>query len=206
MEKIKNLDDFVKKNVGKRVRIKVGSGITTMTYASEEFIRENIFNLILHTFFDGNFYYNYTNQKKEYYDKLKVYVKNVESNFAKFYNNYMEIEERNYDKQYVVKKILDYEEFFFIENKDLLSESLKNDYIDYSKSYKGKTVKLKQGGSVNQNHKQLGTATKLGITPKIKAHDMISECANCRDKFSYQNFKSNILWECPNCLSKKHIF
>ena len=66
-------------------------------------------------------------------------------------------------------------------------------------------IRFDGGGLIKSNHNILGSAIKLEIIPKIKGHDMIAECADCNDKFSYQKVKSNILWECPNCLSKKHI-
>jgi len=64
---------------------------------------------------------------------------------------------------------------------------------------------MKLGGAIENNHSSLGCATKLGIPTIVSAHDTISKCADCGYKFSYQNSKSNILWECPYCLSKKHI-
>jgi len=71
--------------------------------------------------------------------------------------------------------------------------------------YSHPSTKMKDGGSIKSNHKIVGSGIKLEIIPKIKGHDMIAECSDCKDKFSYQKSKSNILWECPNCLSKKHI-
>ena len=61
---------------------------------------------------------------------------------------------------------------------------------------------FKNGGLI---HKQKGIAKKLNITPTIKEHDMIAECGDCGNKFSYQNSKNHILWECPECKSIKRI-
>lgn len=61
------------------------------------------------------------------------------------------------------------------------------------------------GGVINDAHISLGTAKELNITPTIKKHDMIAECGDCGDKFSYQNSKNYVLWECPECKSIKRI-
>jgi len=65
--------------------------------------------------------------------------------------------------------------------------------------------KLKLGGAIESKHSSLGSAKETGLLTTVIGHDMIAECSDCKDKFSYQKSKSNILWECPNCLSKKHI-
>jgi hypothetical protein len=65
---------------------------------------------------------------------------------------------------------------------------------------------LKEGGSIKSNgtFKPLGSAKELGITPKIAGHDMIAKC-DCGEKFSYQNSKKDILWQCPECNGMKRI-
>jgi len=63
---------------------------------------------------------------------------------------------------------------------------------------------LKQGGTLNGNFELLGSAKELGVTPKITEHDMIAIC-DCGEKFSYQNSKKNILWECPECKWRNKI-
>jgi hypothetical protein len=64
---------------------------------------------------------------------------------------------------------------------------------------------MKFGGVVDAKHSQLGSAKELSIIPTIREHDMIAECGDCGDKFSYQNLKKHILWGCPKCESIKRI-
>jgi hypothetical protein len=66
--------------------------------------------------------------------------------------------------------------------------------------------KLKEGSNIKSKgtFKPLGSAKELGITPKIAGHDMIAKC-DCGEKFSYQNSKKNIIWECPECKGMKLI-
>ena len=52
--------------------------------------------------------------------------------------------------------------------------------------------------------KPLGSAKELGSTPKIAEHDMIAKC-DCGEKFSYQNSKKHILWQCPKCNGMKKL-
>ena len=65
---------------------------------------------------------------------------------------------------------------------------------------------MKTGGSIKSSgtFNPLGSAKELGITPKIEGHDMIAKC-DCEEKFSYQNSKKNIVWECPECKGMKRI-
>jgi hypothetical protein len=78
---------------------------------------------------------------------------------------------------------------------------------DWFENYYGEVEKLKDGGSVKSNgtFKHIGSAKELGITPKIAGHDMIAKC-DCGEKFSYQNSKKNIIWECPECKGMKRIY
>ena len=55
-----------------------------------------------------------------------------------------------------------------------------------------------------ETHKLLGSAKELGIALKIEGHDMIAKC-DCGEKFSYQNSKKDILWQCPECNGMKRI-
>jgi len=66
--------------------------------------------------------------------------------------------------------------------------------------------KFKDGGSIKSKgtFNPLGSAKELGITPKVEGHDMIAKC-DCGEKFSYQNSKKNIIWECPECKGMKRI-
>jgi hypothetical protein len=66
--------------------------------------------------------------------------------------------------------------------------------------------KFKDGGAIKSKgtFKPLGSAKELGIEPKIERHDMIAEC-DCGKKFSYQNSKKNILWQCPECKGMKRF-
>lgn len=65
---------------------------------------------------------------------------------------------------------------------------------------------LKDGGIIKSNgiFKSLGSAKESGIRPKIAGHDMIAGC-DCGEKFSYQNSKKDILWQCPECNGMKRI-
>jgi hypothetical protein len=66
--------------------------------------------------------------------------------------------------------------------------------------------KFKDGGAIKSKgtFNPIGSAKELGITPKIEGHDMIAKC-DCGEKFSYQNSKKNIIWECPECNGMKRI-
>jgi len=68
-----------------------------------------------------------------------------------------------------------------------------------------KTEKMFKGGLIKNKHSSLGSSKELSISPIIREHDMIAECGDCGDKFSYQNSKNHILWECPECKSIKRI-
>ena len=80
---------------------------------------------------------------------------------------------------------------------------------EYSKLVNQKREKpneMKFGGITEGiKHSPLGSSKELSISPIIKEHDMIAECGDCGDKFSYQNAKKHILWECPECKSIKRI-
>lgn len=67
-------------------------------------------------------------------------------------------------------------------------------------------IRFGGGGSIKSKgtFNPLGTAKELGIKPKISGHDMIAEC-DCGEKFSYQNSKKDILWQCPECDGMKRI-
>lgn len=70
-----------------------------------------------------------------------------------------------------------------------------------------KMLSEKEFGGIMEGvkHSSLGSSKELSISPIIKEHDMIAECGDCGDKFSYQNSKKHILWECPECKSIKRI-
>ena len=67
-------------------------------------------------------------------------------------------------------------------------------------------IRFSGGGAITSKgiFKSLGSAKELGITPKIEGHDMIAKC-DCGEKFSYQNSKKNIVWECPECKGMKRL-
>lgn len=67
-------------------------------------------------------------------------------------------------------------------------------------------VRFEGGGEIKSkgSFKPLGSAKELGVTPKIEGHDMIAIC-DCGEKFSYQNSKKDILWQCPECNGMKRI-
>lgn len=68
-----------------------------------------------------------------------------------------------------------------------------------------KNSSYKDGGAItNGTFNPLGSAKEIGITPKIAVHDMIAKC-DCGEKFSYQNSKKDILWQCLECNGMKRI-
>lgn len=60
------------------------------------------------------------------------------------------------------------------------------------------------GAIISNKHTSLGSSKQLGITPKVAGHDMIAIC-DCGAKFSYENSKKDILWECPECKRRNKI-
>jgi len=82
--------------------------------------------------------------------------------------------------------------------KEITSEiMLQKEYDNYNKK--------KRGGTIGEKHSSLGTAKELKLTTKVAGHDMIAECADCGDKFSYDSGEDYLQWECPYCVSRKNI-
>jgi GNAT superfamily N-acetyltransferase len=93
-------------------------------------------------------------------------------------------------------------------------EALKNNNFTskgrwYFKSWLNKKLKNKvkykyaEGGMPKkETFKSIGSAIGFGTIPMIEGHDMIAEC-DCGEKFTYQNSKKDILWQCPKCNVKK---
>lgn len=79
-------------------------------------------------------------------------------------------------------------------------------YNFYLIKSKKKNRSYKGGGSIDAKgtFASLGSAKELGIIPKIAGHDMIAKC-DCGEKFSYQNSKKDILWQCPECNGMKKL-
>jgi len=86
------------------------------------------------------------------------------------------------------------------------NENIISKVCDVIKDYFDFSIKMSQGGSIGNKgtFKSLGSAKELGIKPDIKSHDMIAIC-DCGGKFSYQNSKKNIPWQCPECNKIKRI-
>jgi hypothetical protein len=149
--------------------------------------------------------------------ELKNKYKNIDTNY-----NYSTGDKRiNSESKYVLaikndrgqtikyvptEKPESYTFYIFSKFKNKISDKLKKEYSDYRKMYAGEDIKLKEGGPITSKgtFKVLGTAKELGITPKIEGHDLIAKC-DCGEKFSYQNSKKNIVWECPECKGMKRL-
>ena len=93
-------------------------------------------------------------------------------------------------------------------------EALKNNNFTskgrwYFKSWLNKKLKNKvkykysEGGMPKKEiFNSIGSAIGFGTIPMIEGHDMVAEC-DCGEKFTYQNSKKDILWQCPKCNVKK---
>ena len=93
-------------------------------------------------------------------------------------------------------------------------EALKNNNFTskgrwYFKSWLNKKLKNKakykysEGGMPKKEiFNSIGSAIGFGTIPIIEGHDMVAEC-DCGEKFTYQNSKKDILWQCPKCNVKK---
>ena len=124
------------------------------------------------------------------------------SNFAK--STPLKLKGKTFSYKGIILKVIDIK--FIGENKQ---PSEYNEYVDnnYSMEYSIEYAdKMNEGGIIKSNgtFNPLGSAKELGITPKIYGHDMIAKC-DCGEKFSYQNSKKNILWQCPKCNGMKRI-
>lgn len=76
-----------------------------------------------------------------------------------------------------------------------------NEKIKYYKEEKD--IIFKDGGMPKKvTFNSIGSAIGFGTIPIIEGHDMIAEC-DCGEKFTYQNSKKDILWQCPKCNVKK---
>lgn len=63
--------------------------------------------------------------------------------------------------------------------------------------------KYSEGGMPKKEiFNSIGSAIGFGTIPIIEGHDMVAEC-DCGEKFTYQNSKKDILWQCPKCNVKK---
>lgn len=135
-----------------------------------------------------NDFYNFLKTKYDIYDKTEQEIKYKEE-----------------ARKYIKKVMLGKEEVFKQPDGSMFS-SMESALNNMWRLKKGLTSeKLNFGGNIKDNHSSLGISKQLGIPTNVMGHDMIAKCVDCGDKFSYQKSKSNILWECPNCLSKKHI-
>lgn len=128
------------------------------------------------------------------------------------YGSWIDVNWGNIKKE--ANKITDYPNDTFsgwMESKPILlkkagEEGNRWGYNFYLIKSKKKNRSYKRGGSIEAKgvFKPFGSAKELGITPKIAGHDMIAKC-DCGEKFSYQNSKKNILWQCPECNGMKRI-
>jgi hypothetical protein len=126
------------------------------------------------------------------------------------FENHINIEEteelKNKIKKYHYDDYFDLAQELTPENDDGMEKWFSS--LNEAKEFAERRYKevFKDGGSIKIKgaFKPLGTAKELGIIPKIEGHDMIAKC-DCGEKFSYQNSKKNIIWECPECKGMKRI-
>ena len=137
--------------VNKRFDIEIGSMSASGDWEDEDEIIKYISDAIKHNLFDSEFYYNWTDNKKEYLeifknDTLEPLLKNID----KTLNDLFVFEEKPYPYGNKLKFKMNNEEKenwidnWFKTNKSI-SQSLKKDYYNYRDEYAG--VKLIKGGA-----------------------------------------------------------
>ena len=136
--------------VNKRFDIEIGSMSASGDWEDEDEIIKYISDAIKHNLFDSEFYYNWTDDKKEYLeifknDTLEPLLKNID----KTLNDLFVFEEKPYPYGNKLKFKMNNDEKenwidnWFKTNKSI-SQSLKKDYYNYRDEYAG--VKLLKGG------------------------------------------------------------
>jgi hypothetical protein len=159
---------------------------------------------------DGFYFTNALSQAKQYGKFTHPSFLKI-MNMANYYDSGVENNkyiENGYDgviaddELLIKNKKIKYDEYVVFESNQIKLADGTNTTFDGSNP----NIKMNEGGSIKSKgtFKQLGSAKELGITPKIAGHDMIAIC-DCGEKFSYQNSKKNIVWECPECKGMKRI-
>jgi hypothetical protein len=125
--------------VGTRFGIEIGSGIESGMWGDTDELTKNIENAIRHYLFDGDFYYNWTDEKNEYKrvfdeDVMKPLLKNIDKTL-----NDMFIFKGN-KLVFNVDSPRNWIDNWFQTNKSI-SSSLKKDYYDYRDEYAGVILK-----------------------------------------------------------------
>jgi hypothetical protein len=132
-KKIK-LDDLV----GQNFKFIIGSSTTSGKWSKNEIIEE-IEKAIKYYLFDFDFYYNYTNNKKEY---SNLYIKTIQEPMLKNINKTLKDWFSYENKVLSIKNSIDKRKF--IDNwfmKTSIPEELKKEYIKYRKDYSGVILK-----------------------------------------------------------------
>jgi adenylate kinase family enzyme len=148
--------------VNKRFDIEIGSTSTSRDWKDEDEIKKYISEAIKHNLFDSEFYYNWTDNKKEYLeifenDTLEPLLKNIDETL----NDLFVFNEKPYPYGNKLKFKMNREEKqnwidnWFKTNKSI-SQSLKKDYYNYRDEYAG--VKLLKGGKTTFKEKATAIA------------------------------------------------
>jgi hypothetical protein len=141
IDKIHNINEnTIKDLVGKKFRYVIGSGTeSNIDFNDDEYVLRNLGRIIKVNLFDGEFYFNWTDTDekilyKEIFndDIIEPLIKNIDKTLEKYFVI-------NKDKNTVSwslsneqnRKIIDN---FFLKNKKI-SDTLRNDYIEYRKEY-----------------------------------------------------------------------
>jgi hypothetical protein len=131
--------------VNKSFNIEIGSGNTKTIWDKEKLINE-LKEVIKHNLFDGEFYYNWTDNDKEYLNifnemTLKTMFKNVD----KILSDFFVFKKTPYSTLEDVLVFNKMDTDLWIDNwfqtNEVISESLKKDYYNYRNEYAGILLK-----------------------------------------------------------------
>ena len=146
MKHIKLFEAFVNESikfkdlVDTNFYIEVGSGTTGGTWSKEELIQE-IKSAIKHNLFDADFYYNWTDDGKEYLkvfdkDTLEPLLKNIDKTLNSMFT--FKANKLTFNIEHTAAK--EWTDNWFQTNKSI-SKSLKEDYYAYREKYAGVILK-----------------------------------------------------------------
>jgi hypothetical protein len=146
MKHIKLYEEFINESikfkdlVDTRFDIEVGSGTAATTWDKEALTKE-IGSAIKHNLFDAEFYYNWTDDGKEYWkvfdkDTLEPLLKNIDKTLNSMFT--FKANKLTFNIEHTAAE--EWTDNWFQTNKSI-SNSLKQDYYTYREKYAG--VKLK---------------------------------------------------------------
>ena len=135
---------------GQTFMFNVGNTGEKLKNASKSDIAKMVGNALRHYLFDQDFYYNYTDNKKEY---ATLYANTIEMPMVKQLDKtikewfiYRDLEKWEWGEGKVLEfryeKARDFIDNWFMETK--MSESLRQEYIDHREDYAGVTLKPKK--------------------------------------------------------------